>query len=137
MLIWSEKYSTGVEAIDRQHRLLFDHINRLEEILSTPQPTAAEIEFTDTLVQFVESYAETHFKFEESCMERYRCPAHARNQAAHAQFLEFVAGFTRNFPTDGDRMTALHGLHQFLSRWLTDHILQTDTELRDCIKPPA
>ena len=34
MLEWKSDYETGVPAIDLQHKVLFDHINRLEKLLN-------------------------------------------------------------------------------------------------------
>ena len=106
MLVWNDRFATGLEAIDKQHKMLIDHINRLEELLTTPQPTRAEIEFAHTLVKFLESYANTHFQFEEQCMESYRCPVHAENKQMHAEFLEFFRRFKDKFKTDGYKADA-------------------------------
>ncbi len=62
MIAWDEKFATGLESIDKQHRLLIDQINRLEELLANPKPTPAEIMFAGSLIQFLESYANTHFQ---------------------------------------------------------------------------
>lgn len=135
MLIWNEQFATGLETIDKQHRRLIDHINRLEELLNVSQPTREEIEFAHSLIRFLESYADTHFKFEENCMVRYRCPAHARNKLAHAQFLEFFGRFKEEFKTKGFQVAAFRELHQTISSWITGHILRIDTQLKPCVKP--
>ena len=36
MLAWNNDFATGLETIDKQHRMLIDHINRLEEIIHCP-----------------------------------------------------------------------------------------------------
>ena len=135
MLAWNNDFATGLETIDKQHRMLIDHINRLEEMLETPKPTPAEIEFAHSLVQFLESYADTHFKFEENCMERYHCRAHAQNQEAHAQFMAFFGRFKEQFKAEGFQVAAFRELHQTISTWITGHILRIDTQLKACVKP--
>jgi hemerythrin len=134
MLAWSDDFATGLETIDKQHRMLIDHINRLEEILATPQPTPAEIQFAHSLVQFLEAYADRHFRVEEQCMESYRCPAHAENQLMHAQFLEFFDRFKKQFKEDGFQVLAFQELHHAMSSWITGHILRIDTQLKSCSK---
>ena len=134
MLLWNEEFATGLDAIDKQHKMLIDHINRLEEMLATAKPTREEIEFAHSLVHFLESYADTHFKFEEQCMERYRCPAHAQNKEAHAKFLGFFCRFKKGFKAEGFRLEAFKELHQMASSWITDHILRIDTQLKPCVK---
>ena len=135
MLFWNETYATGLETIDKQHKLLIDHINRLEEMLANDRPTPAEIKFAHSLVAFLESYADTHFKFEENCMERYRCPSHAQNRKAHAEFMTFFNHFKGQFQADGYNAEAFQELHQTISSWITGHILQIDTRLKACVKP--
>lgn len=134
MLAWNDEFSTGLETIDRQHKVLIDHINRLEELLAHSKPTPAEIEFFQSLIKFLESYADTHFKFEENCMERYHCPAHAQNKDAHAQFMAFLAGFREKFNREGFSVTAFAELHKTISTWITGHILKIDTQLKSCVK---
>ena len=134
MIAWDEKFATGLESIDKQHQLLIDQINRLEELLANPKPTPAEIMFAGSLIQFLESYANTHFQFEENCMERFRCPSHAQNKDAHAEFMKFLAGFKQMFKTQGFDLEAFRDLHQTITTWITSHILRIDTQLKACVK---
>lgn len=135
MLAWNEDYATGLDSIDKQHHMLIDHINRLEEMLAITKPTPAEIAFASSLVQFLELYANTHFKYEEGCMVRYRCPAHAENQAAHAEFLTFFGRFKEHYQAEGYSAEAFRELHHTISSWITGHILRIDTRLKACVKP--
>ena len=93
MVPWNEKFSTGSSELDLQHRTLINNINHLEQMLTTTNLTREECEFLIHLVDFLETYADTHFNFEEQCMERYRCPAHQKNKQAHNQFRGFVQHF--------------------------------------------
>jgi hemerythrin len=67
-------------------------------------------------------------------MERYRCPAHAQNKQAHERFLALIQQFKERCRTEGFRLDVLRSLHQTLSSWIQEHILQVDTQLRPCIK---
>ena len=84
MLTWSEQFATGSALVDTQHRMLIDKINLLEKLLNGPAPSKATC---DELLNFLGSYVTTHFKYEEGCMERARCPAHEKNKQAHVAFL--------------------------------------------------
>jgi len=134
MVLWNEQFVTGSSTIDQQHRMLITNINHLESMLAGTNPTREEGEFLVHLVDFLEAYADAHFQFEEHCMEKYRCPAHARNKLAHAQFLEFFRQFKERSKAEGFRPDLLRSLHQKLSSWIQDHILQVDTQLRSCLK---
>ena len=134
MVQWNERFLTGSSKLDLQHRTLINNINHLEDMLMTTNPTREECEFLVHLVEFLESYAETHFNLEEECMERYRCPAHKKNKEAHEQFRLFFKQFKQRYLAEGFRREILLELHKTLSQWIEGHILAVDTQLRPCIK---
>jgi len=134
MVQWTEQFATGSSRLDEQHRMLINNINHLEAMLASTNPTREEGEFLIHLVNFLEKYAATHFQFEEHCMEKYRCPAHARNKQAHEQFKKFFNEFKAHSQSKGFRPDLLQGLHKKLNLWIQEHILQVDAQLRPCIK---
>jgi len=101
IVLWDERFATGSSTLDHQHRVLMDHVNHLAGMLTNTNPTLKECDFLIHLVDFLESYAASHFKFEEQCMESYRCPAHARNKEAHGQFMSYIQEFNRRFRIEG------------------------------------
>lgn len=134
MLQWTEQFETGQTEIDAQHKTLIDYINRLEEMSHTTNPDRAEAEFLLNLVDFVETYTEVHFKHEESCMVKFRCPSYSDNKAAHGQFLDFFRKFKHRFESEGCRPDVLKELHDFCSSWIQSHILRLDMQLKPCIE---
>jgi hemerythrin len=134
MIHWNDALKTGSEEIDRQHRALIDQINRLETLLEQTNPTREQCEFLVQLVSFLEAYTKQHFRFEEDCMESHRCPVHANNKRAHAEFLKYFEQFTENHRRFGFRPDVIRNLHQTISWWIEEHILQVDTQLKPCVK---
>jgi len=134
MIIWTEQFATGSGALDQQHRVLINNLNLLESMLTETNPSREQGEFLIHLVDFLESYARTHFSFEEQCMEKYRCPAHARNKLEHEQFMEFLREFKERCRAEGLRVDVLQGLYQRLGSWVEEHILKVDTRLKPCIR---
>ena len=134
MILWNEQFKTGSDAIDQQHLVLIDAINHLEWLLGDTNPSRQSLDFLVQLINYLGSYAETHFQFEEDCMERHRCPAHAANQSAHKTFITFVQEFKEDIRHKGIRPEALRQLHQTMSQWIEQHILRVDTQLRACLK---
>jgi len=138
MLKWSEEFATGVKLVDLQHQRLIDHINALETLLGGPPPERAAC---DQLISFLVKYVNTHFQFEEICMERRRCPAHAQNQREHAALQSVVASFAQRYRAEGPTADLLHSLHRTTSEWIGHHILTVDIRLRGCAgadaSPPA
>ena len=101
-------------------------------MLTSTNPTREECEFLVHLVEFLESYADMHFRFEEGCMESYRCPAHQKNKQAHEQFRASIQEFKQQYHAEGFRIEVLKQLHEWAAAWIKDHILQVDVQLRPC-----
>jgi hemerythrin len=129
MLEWKSDYETGVPEIDTQHKVLFANINRLEEALTNREINRVE---ADYLLDFLDKYAEQHFKGEETCMARFRCPAHAKNKEEHARFLDFLRFARGEYAVTTAPRNVLEGLHESMVSWIKKHILTVDIQLRDC-----
>ena len=114
--------------------MLIQNINPLECLLTETNPTKETCAFLIDIVDFLEAYTEEHFRFEEGCMERHRCPAHTANKQAHEEFLAFFKQFKEDTRRKGVRPDAVRTLHQTISRWIEEHILLVDTQLKPCLK---
>lgn len=132
MLKWSEKFETGHELIDAQHRMLISYINRLESLSKTTNPNREELELFCRFIEFMESYLSTHFKEEEQCMHQFRCPAHQENKASHGKFLEFFRKFKLRFAAEGYRSEMVKELFESCVDWIQEHILRIDVQLKPC-----
>jgi hemerythrin len=134
MIQWNEQFKTGSDTIDQQHQMLIHNINHLGCLLNETNPTRETCDFLIHLVDFLESYAEKHFRFEEDCMEKHRCPAHATNKQAHLAFKAFLKQFKEDTRRKGFRLEAIRALHKTMSLWIEQHILMVDTQLKPCLK---
>jgi len=131
MIEWKPDYETGVLAIDNQHKVLFDHINRLGTIL---EKTEIERHEADYLLTFLEDYAVLHFKGEETCMARFRCPAHQRNKEDHALFLNILRFCRGQYEVATKPKAVLERLHESMVWWINHHILNVDVQLKDFVE---
>jgi hemerythrin len=130
MLTWTKEFETGSELVDEQHRVLVDKLNELERMLEGPLPPR---EACDGLIAFLESHVDSHFRYEEGCMERARCPAHARNKRAHDGFLVVFGHFKQRYLREGPSVDLFKTLHSVASTWTENHILNVDSHLRTCV----
>jgi len=128
MLEWKSVYETGVPAIDTQHKVLFDHINRLGKLLEKSEIKRPE---SDYLLTFLEDYAVQHFKGEETCMARFRCPAYERNKEDHALFLNILRFCKAEYKATSKPKEMLERLHESLVWWIKQHIIKVDVQLKD------
>lgn len=135
MLDWNKKFETGHAVIDTQHRMLISYINRLESLSASVNRSQEEIMLFLRFMEFLESYIVTHFREEEDCMFRYRCPAHKDNKIAHSEFLDFFTGFKLRLQIEGYGPEVVRELYEACVAWIQRHILRIDVLLRPCQTP--
>lgn len=129
-VVWDEKYSTGEDVIDSQHQTLFEYIGRLETQLEAPEIEHRAVANT---LRFLETFARTHFVYEELCMFRHKCPVHEKNQAAHAAFRDVVEKVKQRFAAEGATRALVTDVHRAMTDWLVGHICKIDTKLKPCL----
>lgn len=130
MIIWDDKYSTGVESIDKQHKMLFEFTNDLEMIIKDGRG----LSYVTTSAEFLEKYVKAHFHFEEDCMFKHQCPIAGKNKEAHEKFLQAYDNFKIKLQSETYSDELLKTLHKFLENWITNHIMTIDVGLKNCVK---
>ncbi len=125
--------STGVEEIDAQHQELIQHVNEFFRLMSLGKGDKGLEEFMDFLGQ----YAAWHFRHEEGCMHELECPAAAANQQAHAQFIRIFKGYRNRLVAEGPTTSLVIEVQQKVSDWIRNHIIRTDSQLRQCVRSGA
>lgn len=133
MLIWQKDFETGSVKLDKQHQVLMKNINLLEDLLNTTNPSLKDVKFMVHLVDYLEGYADFHFNSEEDCMDSHRCPVHGLNKQEHERFRGFIRDYKALCKLEGFKPELLRNLHAVMSKWITEHILKIDTQLKPCI----
>lgn len=128
MIKWNKSYSTGEETIDSHHKLLFEFINDLNREIMAGKPAKTLEEH----LKFLTNYAKFHFCYEESCMERSRCPAAQKNKTAHEEFIEFYKAFEIKIKNEDYKVAHIAELHHFIENWIVRHIQKVDVQLKSC-----
>lgn len=127
LMVWSKHFITGIEAIDHQHKGLFDLINATAPQLATigEAPARGVRPLLDRLAQ----YALTHFRDEEALMVAGGIdPGYlARHQHSHTSFARDVTQMISDASADHNVSGA--SLLRFLTGWLTFHILAEDQSM--------
>ena len=127
---WDLTMSTGIDAVDNQHKQLIKWLNDLLEAMSMGRGRG-EIQ---ALLAKLGGYAVTHFGYEEDCMTKYHCPAAAQNAEAHQEFIATFSSFNDEFERDGPTAHLVVRMESELLRWLVGHIKRTDTQLLPCVR---
>jgi len=132
-IIWKDEYSVGIEKIDRQHQHLFEIINK---IIDRSDSDAGTDIVSETIMEMV-NYAREHFTDEESLMRQYDYPNLEAHKKEHNYFIDTTAEFAVDFMDNGN--TSGDEIAEFLSIWLTNHILKTDMKYKELLleKMPA
>jgi len=127
---WSDDYATGIQRIDEDHKMLFRIAEDFRAALDVGRGGGVYSVLLDTL----SSYCRGHFRFEEQCMNEYRCPVAQKNREAHVTFLEVLSGFRQRYAASGFDRTDARKLVDTIDRWLDDHICHVDIHLKRCVK---
>ncbi|MBL8056701.1 MAG: bacteriohemerythrin [Anaerolineales bacterium] len=126
---WSEALATGDAKVDQQHQELFRQINALLQAMAQGRGRA-EVE---PILDFLSAYVDQHFTWEESCMEKHRCPMAAVNQQAHGRFVTKFQALRDRFNREGPSADLLLAVKEELGDWLVNHIRKIDTSLKPCV----
>lgn len=137
MVNWNQEYETGHALMDAQHRMLISYVNRLDGLCRTTNPGREEFELFLRFMEFLEDFIPEHFRKEEDCMLRFRCPAYQEAHAAHQEFLSFYQGFKSRFGIMGYRVELVRQLFDACLSFIQRHILGTDVQLRLCMTKPV
>lgn len=127
-ITWRPEFATDVAIIDDQHRVLINMLNEASLKLTDRSP----IEDFLRIVQGLLNYAGYHFQTEEKLMNdnsyAAACGADSEQHLSqHHAFAEKVVAVKTGLKA-GQRI-AKADLVNFLTEWLTDHILNTDKKL--------
>jgi hemerythrin len=124
---WLDSYSVGIPEIDEHHRHLFGLLNKVYEACMLCKQKDI---FCNTVSELAE-YTCYHFVAEERLMEECSYPGLAFQQEEHAAFTRKIEELYKIQSSDSDECTIeLVELTQFLTNWLTHHILEVDMQYK-------
>jgi hemerythrin len=118
--LWHDRYCTGIQIIDDQHRQLLDAINELHDAFQAGRPR----EEMTHLLDFLVSYTVSHFQTEESYMAENGYPDLAKHRDYHQVLIGRVLELKQRFlgPTPPSSVE----LARFMGEWLSHHINEVD-----------
>ena len=120
---WNDKYSLGIDAIDTQHKKLFEIVNRLYA-LDDEHSTKDEIK--DILYEF-NDYLRTHLSEEEEYMASINFPELPEHKEIHESF---IVALTKIITTPAKLDIIKTKMKVFAKRALIDHITHKDIKIK-------
>jgi hemerythrin len=129
-LYWEDKLITGVPAIDEQHKEIFGEFEKLSRSIENGGSNA-EVE---TLLDYLNEYANTHFSDEEKIMSLYKYPGLEEQRQQHIGFKENIA-ILRGMLTDNVPAKEIAiKIDATLIRYFINHVRKLDSKLGEFIK---
>lgn len=124
---FTDKYKTGIELIDEEHRRLFEIIKDTNDLIY------AELmhDKYDAIIHIIgelKDYTVSHFCDEEAYMQKINYEGLEAQKAAHAAFVDKLNQIdTDNM--DDNQQEYLCELIEYLLGWLSNHILKMDKKI--------
>jgi hemerythrin len=124
MVVWDEKYATGIHLIDSQHKELFSLTNELFRACLGGDEELKDV-FKETMERMVE-YVRFHFGAEQELLQRVKYPEYQEHKKQHdilvRDILEAVKGYSK-----GEKFIP----NQFVRTmrdWILSHIALIDKQ---------
>lgn len=129
-LEWSDKFSTDVVSLDRQHQEL---LYQSQNLLSVLSDETASLSDKQTAYHDLVDHAIEHFDFEERVMRNIRYPGLAEHMREHEDLRREIGAMTEQV-NKGEHMEAWKGLASMVQVWVLRHIVHSDTKIREFIQ---
>jgi hemerythrin len=120
LITWDASFSVNVEMIDKQHQMLVQMVNELNNAMLNGN----EKETIGKLINKLITYAAMHFAREEHYLDTFGYPETDVHKKQHDAFERKVSAFEIDFKADQQSLS--QDIMQFLSNWLVEHIKGSD-----------
>ncbi len=124
---FAEEYKTGIEILDREHKILFEIVERAHHLVRSGagEPQGGEIM---KIIEELKKYTQYHFADEEEYMESIGYEGLESQKRAHEAFIAKLDEVSRE-QIDVNSRDYQESLIEFLLGWLINHILQSDKKI--------
>ncbi len=119
-VVWDERYSVHVRALDEQHQKLIKMINAL---IGLSEVSVGSEAISDALTEMT-NYAQYHFSKEEQYMLEYDFPGYQSHKREHREFKRKAADLCLNAMQN--KTTVPMEIRKYLKHWCVNHIFKSD-----------
>lgn len=126
---WKDEYNTGIETIDMQHKHLLEIGARIFDLADANDGVDHYDEIITVLSELKE-YTVYHFGYEEKLMEKYGYESYEPHKFQHYFVIKKIGKFESEDIDNKQKETILN-LAEFISDWITNHILKEDMKYKD------
>ncbi|HHT94119.1 MAG TPA: hemerythrin family protein [Clostridiaceae bacterium] len=127
---WTNDLSVGLAHIDNQHKIFLEKANNLFEAGKNRKSKEVIAEMLD----FLEAYANEHFRDEEAYMAQINYPGLEQQRSAHQGFVEELNKLKEEYEQSGGNVALIIDSYVMIMNWLTKHISNMDKKIGDFAK---
>lgn len=127
MFEFTEDCRIGVAQIDSEHEFLFSIMNRITNVLQNKMNIENEKSLLEAALEELREYGMNHFTHEEAYMQEHDDPELTRQQKAHAIFVNKINSIDLTELDSEDKRYVMEDMILFLTKWLYQHIIGSDT----------
>ena len=127
MFEFTDKYKTGIELVDEEHKKLFEIIKRTDEAIRA-EFLHDKYDVIMNILGELKDYTIMHFSDEEEYMESIGYEGIEMQRVAHQAFVDRLNGINLN-DVDDNQQKYLEELIEFLLGWLVNHIMKMDKRI--------
>ncbi len=125
-LEWTDEYAIGISTFDNQHKVLFEFINDLRDIMMSKR---TNLKAVDKTFLSILDYTLTHFLEEEIFLYKISYPNFNRHKKDHDNFIREVKDLYVRFKAgEGGNRIICAEITAILTEWIQGHIMKDDLE---------
>lgn len=129
MLIWNDKFSVNVKAIDEQHKKLIAIMDRIQVLASLDDKYDHYDELMEILLE-LKDYTRYHFDFEEKLLSQYNYALLENQHFEHVFFTKKLDRITRK-DIDNEQTGTINEIYNFVAEWISGHIFKSDMQYKE------
>jgi hemerythrin len=122
IVVWDEKYATGIKLIDDQHKELISLTNELFQACLDGENAVKDV-FKETMGRMVD-YVRFHFGAEQDLLQRVKYPDYQEHKKQHDAFVMQVITTVKEY-NEGKKL-APNQFVRALRDWILGHIAHYD-----------
>lgn len=122
--VFTEKFKTGIELIDEEHKQLFDIIGKIYKTIEV-ELVHDKFDLILDILDELKEYTRIHFADEEKYMREIGYEGLAQQEILHQKFIETLNDVNLDH-VDENQEEYLYEVLNFLQNWLINHILKVD-----------
>jgi hemerythrin len=127
---WDESLRLGESAIDKQHKEIFEHFDKLTDAIQNGNGKSV----IQDLLAYLDNYASVHIKDEEGIMEQYNYPYLEEQRKQHHVFKENIEMLTNLLNMDVPMQEISIKTDAALIKYFIVHVRKLDKALAEYIK---